>query len=208
MKRFLITVALAGSVFSGYSQEDNQEPVKYKKNAVLLFQSPIGIGLVSHQSSNKINVGYGTSIIAQKSFHDISVFGGVSFYQIKVINLSATSYKYYSLYHRSICIPIGVSFKYGQEKHLAYPIVSVSFNPTINLPTVSKEESVSSEYFKNDINRFTLSMTGELGVGFNVQKHVSIEFGGAVWLQFISISKANTIKPMVLGGFVGLNYNI
>lgn len=212
MKKLLLLFITTAAV-SGYSKDNDNESVKYPKNITLSLQSPIGITLFQDTKTTKPKLGFGITLFVQKSFHDIQLLGGISFYQTadKKFGVSSSSaYVQYNNFYRSISIPIGVSFKYGHEKHLAYPLVGVSFNPTINIKTsVSGTINTSqSEFYKKDLSKFTMSMSGMLGAGFNVHKHISIEIGGSTWLQFMSISKSQKIRPVLVGGFVGLNYNI
>ena len=191
---------LAPETIAPAPQAKEKKQHDFSKSKTLTLQANLGVSYLPNGNSGVI--AYGFTGMFEKSYGAFTIFSGLSYTEITDREnfktfVTTDSIRQQHVKYRSITIPVGVAFKYGQQKHRLYPLVSLAIGPQFNL---------KNPFASTKIISFMLE--ARAGIGVNLIKFISVETGFAYHGSLSSVRKGDVRKPMLFGAFLGLNINL
>ncbi|MDB5226696.1 MAG: hypothetical protein JWN78_889 [Bacteroidota bacterium] len=172
----------------------------FSKSKTLTLQANLGASYLPNGNSGVI--AYGFTGMFEKSFGAFTIFSGLSYTEITDREnfrtfVTTDSIRQEHVKYRSITIPVGVAFKYGQQKHRLYPLVSLAIGPQFNIKNVF-----------TSVKTVSFMLEARAGMGVNLIKFISVETGMVYHGSLTSVRKGDIKRPMLFAAFFGLNINL
>jgi hypothetical protein len=184
------------------SQPEPKQKVQhdFSKSKTLTLQANLGASYLPDGNSG--NIAYGFTGLFEKSYGAFTIFSGLSYTEITDREtfgsfVSTDSIHQQHVKYKSVTIPVGVAFKYGQQKNRLYPLISLAIGPQFNIKNAFTA-----------VKTVSFMLEGRIGVGVNVIKLLSFESGMVYHGSLSSVRKGDARHPMLFAAFLGMNINL